>query len=132
MILDAATFPESNQPPIYYPGMMNPPTDKDLKTFIYEPPKRGRPTKISIDEYIRDTVIAVSAQFGLNQEMGDVAEKRGQPVKPTAVMVVAEALRRITDGHLSSQACVRKSLQRLRDAKEAIKGKKMQSGIANT
>lgn len=121
MILEAATFSEGTQPPIYYPGMPNPPTDRDLKTFIYAPRKLGPPFKADLDPYIEDAVTEVSAKFGLIEGRSEAVENRGDPIKPTAFSVVTEALRRIANARISSAASVRRAAQRVRKARQAEK-----------
>lgn len=109
-ITDRASFPDDDQPPIYYEDMTDPPVDPDLRVFTWQPRPSNRPRRESHDHDIAYVVGEVVGRFGLKTHASTARKPGARPRKPSAVEVVAEALRRSTDGKRSSISSVRACL----------------------
>lgn len=109
-IIDRADFPESDQPPIYYEDMPEPPRDLDFRVFMWRPRPGHRPRQEDHDPYIAYVVGEVVGRFGLKTNASVDRRPGAGPRKPSAVEVVAEALRRSTNGRRGSVSSVRGAL----------------------
>lgn len=109
-ILDAASFPKGNQPETYYMDMPDAPEDPNLRVFSYRPRPRARPAQTDTSREIAYVVGEVSGRFAINRYANDEGSRTRILRKPSAVEVVAEALRRITEGKAGSTSTVRRHL----------------------
>lgn len=110
-IIDRATFPDDDQPPIHYEDMPDPPVDPDLRVFTWQPRPSNRPPRESHDHDIAYVVGEVVGRFDLNTHASTARKPGAPPRRPSAVEVVAEALRRSTDGKRGSISSVRACLR---------------------
>lgn len=109
-IIERASFPDDDQPPIYFKDMPDPPVDPDLRVFTWQPRPSNRPRLESHDHDIAYVVGEVVGRFGLNTHASIDRKPGARPRRPSAVEVVAEALRRSTDGKRGSVSTVRACL----------------------
>lgn len=109
-IIDRASFPDDDQPPLHYDDMPDPPDDPDLRVFTWQPRPSNRPRRESHDHDIAWVVGEVVGRFGLNTHASVDRKPGAPPRRPSAVEVVAEALRRSTDRRRGSVSSVRACL----------------------
>lgn len=122
-IIDRASFPQGDQPPIYYDDMPDPPEDLDLRVFRYQPSPSKRQIRESHDHEIAFVVGEVAGRFDLNTHASEDRKPNVPFRKPSAVEVVAAALKRATSGQLGSVSAVRArlTLETKKDFAEGVK-----------
>lgn len=109
-IIDRASFPARDRPPVFYVGMPEPPTDRDLRVFFYRPRSPSRPKGESDARHIAYVVGEVVGRFDLNTHVSADIKPSAQHKKPSAVQVVAAALSLATNRRRASQSTVRACL----------------------